>query len=175
MKQFEEAATTATEDKAAKGNQEAAAKLKQAKAAKEAADKQLAAVKKANAPKDVNFVTISTPLRLRIVDTPLKLSVTEPKEAVQQGGQVEIPLGLERLFGFADKVDVSIDVPKSVKGLKAAKLSLDKDTAAGTLQISVQNDATVGDHTVKVRVQAKFNKIDVKVEQSVVLKVAAKS
>ena len=175
VKQLEEAASEAAAEKADKSSQAAAAKLKQAQAAKDAADKQLAAVKKANAPKDFNFVTISPPIRLHIVDTPLKLSVAAPEVSVQQGGLAEIQLGLERLFGFADKVDMSIVVPKSVKGLKAAKLSLDKDTAEGKLKLTVQEDATVGDHTIKVRAKAKFNKIDVQAEQSVVLKVAAKS
>ena len=161
--------------KAEQAAKAAAAKLKQGQAAKTAADKQLAATKKTNAPKDFNFVTISTPVRLRIVGSPLRLTASSPDAAVKQGTDFQVTVNLERLYGFADKVELSLEVPKSAKGIESQKVSLEKDKATGTLGVKIQGDASTGEHTITVRARAKFNKIDVEATQRILVKVEAAS
>ena len=141
-------------------------------AAKKAADKKVADVKKANAPKDINFAIFSTPIRLRIVDTPLKLTAKAPG-AIKPGAKVNLPVMLQRLYGFADQVEVLLELPKGVQGLSVAKINIAKDKQEGTLQIAADGKASPGSHTVTIRAKAKFNKIDVQATQQVVVKVEA--
>ncbi|HRX78619.1 MAG TPA: hypothetical protein P5307_06125, partial [Pirellulaceae bacterium] len=77
-------------------------KLKRAQAVKTAVDKKVADTKKANAPADKNVAFISTPIRLRIVDTPLKLTVVAPGNALKQGEKLELPVSIERLYDFTE-------------------------------------------------------------------------
>jgi hypothetical protein len=146
------------------------ATLKRAQAAKTAADKKVTAAVNANKPADKNVAVISTPIRLRIVNTPLKLTATAPG-AVKQGAKVELPVALQRLYGFADQAEVTVELPKGVAGITAPKLTITKDQKDGKFEITAAADATPGDHTVTVRVKAKFNKLDVEATQQVVLKV----
>lgn len=151
-----------------------AAKLKQVQALKAAADKKVAAVKKANAPKDLAFVSISTPVRVRIVSSPLEVTATAPADAVKQGGTIEVPAAIKRLYGFADKVDLVLEVPKGVTGLGIKNFSLAKDKQDGKFEVKVDDKATPGDHTVTIKAKAKFNAIDVEATTQLVLKVAPK-
>ena len=87
-------------------------KDKRGKAAKAAADKRLAAVKKAQAAKDVLVAIISTPIKLRVHNTPVAVNVGEDAGAVKQGEKKEVAFAIERKFGFEDKVDVTIEPPQ---------------------------------------------------------------
>ena len=131
----------------------------------------MADAKKNNAPKDVNIALVSTPIRLQIVQTPLKLSVSPPGE-LKPESKVEVPVTIERLYGFADKVDLSIQPPKGVAGL-AGKLSIAKNAKTGKLVITAAKNAKPGEHAVTVRADATFNKVKVSATQVIKLKVLA--
>jgi len=163
-----EAAKVEAEKQAAAGAEE----LKHVQALKTATDKRVDAVKKANAPKDLAFVAISTPVRVRIVNSPLELTATAPAKAVKQGGMVEVPTSIKRLYGFADKVDLVLEVPKGVTGLAIKNFSLEKDQLEGKFDVTANDKATPGDHTVTIKAKAKFNAVDVETTMQLVLKVA---
>lgn len=147
------------------------AKLKRAQAAKTAADRQVADTTKANAPADKNVAYISTPIRLRIVDTPLKLTAAAPANALKQGEKLEMPVSLERLYDFAEPAEVTLELPKGVAGLTISKVTIAKDQTDGKFEVTANKDATPGDHAVTVRAKAKFNGLDVETTQQLVLKV----
>lgn len=147
------------------------AKLKRAQAAKAAADKQVADATKANAPADKNVAYISTPLRLRIVETPLKLTAAAPANALKQGEKLELPVSIERLYGFTEPADITLELPKGVAGLTISKVAIAKGQQDGKFEVSANKDATPGDHAVTVRAKAKFNGLDVEATQQLVLKV----
>jgi hypothetical protein len=147
------------------------AKLKRAQAAKPAADKKVTDTKNGNKPADRTVAYISTPVRLRIVETPLKLTAKAPENAVKQGEASEVPVTLERLYGFADQAEVTFELPKGVKGIAVEKVTLAKDQKDGKFAVTVAKDATPGDHTVTIRAKAKFNKLDVQTTQQIVLKI----
>lgn len=147
------------------------AKLKRGQAAKTAADKKVADAKKANAPADKNAAFISTPIRLRIVDTPLKLTAPAPANALKQGEKLELPVSIERLYDFAEPTDVTLELPKDVVGLTISKVTIAKDQKDGKFEVTANKDATPGEHAVTVRAKAKFNGLDVEATQQIVLKV----
>jgi hypothetical protein len=147
------------------------AKLKRVQAAKAAADKQVADTTKANAPTDKNVAYISTPIRLRIVGTPLKLTAAAPANALKQGEKLELPVSIERLYGFAEDAEITLEVPNGVAGLTITKVAIAKDAKDGKFEVAAAKDATPGDHAVTVRAKAKFNGLDVEAVQQLVLKV----
>ncbi|MCA9119213.1 MAG: hypothetical protein H6822_22670 [Planctomycetaceae bacterium] len=147
------------------------AKLKRAQAAKTAVDKQVADAKKANAPADKNVAFLSTPIRLRIVETPLKLTANAPAEPLKQGDKLELPVSIGRMYGFAEPTDVTLELPKGVAGVTISKLTIAKDQQNGKFEVTANKDATPGEHAVTVRAKAKFNGIDVEASQQLVLKI----
>jgi len=150
---------------------DADAVLKRAQEAKSAADKQLDEAKKANNPADKDAAFISTPVRLRIVDTPLKLTAAAPASPLKQGEKVEIPLSIERLYGFDERVEVALELPNNVKGLEIQKVTLAKEQSDGKFEVIANKDATPGEHTVTVRARGKFNNVDVQASQPLVIKI----
>lgn len=155
---------------AEKTSADADAKLKSIQALKTAADKRVGDLKKAK-PADLTVSVLSNPIRVRIVDSPLKLAATAPGGALKQGAKIELPVTLERLYGFADQVEVTFEPPKGVAGLTVNKVTLPKDQTQGKFEIAANDKATPGDHTVTLRAKAKFNNVTVETTQSVVVKV----
>src|SRR5262249_49860787 len=98
-------ATEAKNETALKAAQD---KLKQATECKTQCDKRLDDAKKANQTKDVPLALISTPVRLRIHPSPLKLSAGSLAAPLQPGVKQELPVSLERLYGFADQVEFTL-------------------------------------------------------------------
>ena len=147
------------------------ATLKRAQAAKTAADKQVADTTKANAPADKNVAFISTPIRLRIVNTPLKLTAAAPANALKQGEKLELPVSIDRLYDFTEQAEITLELPKNVVGLTISNVTIAKDQKDGKFEVTANKDATPGDHSVTIRAKAKFNGLDVEATQQLVLKV----
>lgn len=170
-----QAAAKAAEE--AKANMDKAAvaadaKLKATQQAKAAIDKRLADAKTANNPKDVQFAVISTPIKVRIVESCLKASAGNPLP-LKAGEKIELPVKLERLYGFDDQVELTLELPGGLKGVTATKVTLAKGQAEGKFEITAAKDATAGDHLVTVRAKGSFNKIENQATQVVKLSVLA--
>jgi hypothetical protein len=146
------------------------ARVAAAQQAKAEADKALEEAKKANEAKDVNFVVISTPVRLHIQESPLVLQAPDAL-LLRPGETTKWPLQVQRRFGFADKIELSVDLPKEVSGIAVEKVTLEPATEAAELQFVAQDSATPGTHTITVHARASFNGVDVASSASVALKV----
>jgi len=176
-----EAALTAARDAAAKAEAErisaeeaakaASARLAQVQELKKAADKQLEDAKKANQPKDVNFTTVSTPIQLRIVPSPIRLESSSAALDVKPGTSVELPVTVERLYGFTEAIDLKLELPSGVSGLSVADAKLAGDQPTGKLEIVAAADATPGEHRATLRATAKFSNINVQTTLPVMLRV----
>ena len=134
-------------------------------------DARVNAIKQANQPKDVNFSLISTPIKLRIVATPITFNSATAGGAVKQGEKQVLTANINRLYAFADAVEISFEPPPGVQGLTAAKVSIPNGQAEGKLEIVAAANATPGDHNVVVRAKGKFNNVDVQAVTNVVVKV----
>ena len=134
-------------------------------------DARVNAVKQANQPKDVNFSLISTPIKLRIVSTPIAFNSAAVGGAVKQGEKQTLTANINRLYAFADAVEISFEPPQGVQGLSAGKVSIPAGQAEGKLEIVAAANATPGDHNVVVRAKGKFNNVDVQTVTNVVVKV----
>jgi hypothetical protein len=175
-KAFTEAQTKAKAADEAKVKAEATAKeatdkLTQANQKKTEADKRVTDLKNANQPKDVNLPIFSTPVKLRVVASPMKLAPAAPQIVVKQGEKAELAFKLERLYGFADAAEVTLELPAGVKGLAAPKLTVANGQADGKFEVTADKAASEGEHTVTLRVKAKFNNVNVETTGTVVVKV----
>lgn len=134
------------------------------------ADNKLNQVKQANQPKDITFAVVSSPIKMRIAATCLELKTPQPMVAVKQGEKVELPIELNRLFGFADNVEVTFE-PQNIAGLTAPKLTLNKDQASGKFEVQTAKNTPAGEHKIPVKAKAKFNNVNVEAALEVTVKV----
>jgi hypothetical protein len=164
-------ATEAKNDTALKAAQE---KLKEVTQLKTQCDKRLDDVKKAAQPKDVQFALVSTPIKLRINSTPLKLTASPLKDKLKQGAKQEVEVKLERLYGFADQVELTLEPPSGVAGLAAEKVTLKKDEAQGKLAIAAADNAPPGQHACTLRARGRFNNVQVETTANVLVTIESK-
>ncbi|HTN77855.1 MAG TPA: PPC domain-containing protein [Pirellulaceae bacterium] len=165
MKATAEAKTQA--DLAAKEAQDA---VTQATADKQKLDQRVTEVKNQNQPKDMQVMFASLPVKVRILATPLKLTAASPSAAVKQGDKLELPVTIERLFGFADTVEVVLESP-GVNGLTVPKADIPKDQTQGKLMLTAGKDATPGEHKVTIRAKARFNNVQVETTQPLIVNI----
>jgi uncharacterized membrane protein len=114
----------------------------------------------------------STPVKVRIVDSPVKLTLGQPNLAGKQGDKIELPVTIERLYGYADTVEVTVEV-QGVGGVTVQKADIPKDQTQGKLMVTLAKDAKVGDHTLTVRARARFNNVQCDTNLPLALKVDA--
>lgn len=181
IKELEEAAKLASGDGGQAGGAEQRAAdeaaveseryLEQVRQLKADADKQLESVKKANAPKDFNFVTFSTPIRLKVFTSPFNVALEVPRIKVRPGETANVPLRLTRRFGFAEDVKFFVEPPAGIAGLSVPMLTVTKEAESGQLELSVAGDTPPGNYTLIVRATSKFNKVDVGAETEIAVEV----
>lgn len=163
-------ATQAKTD-AEKAFADADAMLKKAQALKKKVDSDLNNIKKANTAKDVTVSVVSTPIKLRIHSSPVKIQAQSPAGPLKQGAKLELPVSIERLFGFEDPLDVTLEAPKGVSGLSISKVALPKGQTAGKFEITANDKATPGEHQFTIRAKGKFNNVNVESTEEISLKV----
>jgi hypothetical protein len=144
-------------------------KAKQAEEWKKQVDKRLDDAKKAAAPKDLNLALVSTPIKLKIHAAPMVVTPAAGT-AVKQGEKAPLTVKLERLFGFAEAVDLTLETP-GLNGVSAAKLTAKKEEGEVKLELAADKNAPPGEHSVTVRAKAKFNNMNVETSVPVVIKI----
>jgi hypothetical protein len=161
---------SATEAKSEAAVKTAQDKLKEATQLKTQMDKRVDDAKKASQPKDVQFALVSTPIKLRIHASPIKLT-TEQAAAVKPGARQELEVKVERLYGFGDDVELSLEPPSGVQGLSAPKLTLKKDQGQGKLEVAAAENAPAGKHACTLRARGKFNNVQVESTANVTISI----
>ncbi len=157
---------------AEKTAKDAEAKAKDAETKKTAAQTMMKQMADKSKPRDVDAAFYSLPITLTVTAAPITLS--EPSaQSLSQGGKVEVPVKLARLYDFKDPVDVNLVVPASAKGISAAKLTIPLNGTDAKLALETKPDATPGEHKLTLQAELKLNGQTIKVDQTLVLKVAA--
>jgi hypothetical protein len=157
-----EAALKAANDKVTAGNQ-----------FKQQLDQRVNQIKQANQPKDLNFPLYSTPVKVKIVSTPIDLAVAPLGAAIKQGDKAMATATVTRKYNFADAVNLTLELPQGVQGLSAQQVSVPNGQAEGKLEIVAAANATPGDHLLTVRAKGRFNNVEVQQAATVMVKVEA--
>ncbi|MDA1053713.1 MAG: PPC domain-containing protein [Planctomycetota bacterium] len=120
----------------------------------------------------INHIIFATPVTISVADYPIKLTGPAEKVAVKQGEKLEIPLKVERLFGFNQGVNFQLIVPGGVGGLQIQNVNLAGDKPDGVINITAQPTATPGEHSLTLRATMNFNGQNLTLDQTFVLSVA---
>jgi hypothetical protein len=135
----------------------ATAVLTQATAEKAVIDKAVVDLTAAAQPKDIDVFVQSPPLSLKVAAAPVNLKLAAATAGpVKQGEMVELPVSIERLYGFADATEVVLTVPQNFKGLSGT-VALAAGVADGKLTIVAAKDAPVGKHALQITAKMSFN------------------
>ena len=98
----------------------------------------------------------SAPIRLHIEPSPVRL--TGPATlTVAPGAKVDLPLKLERRYGFAGAVTIALAVPSGIKGITAAALTTAPEIAEAKLVIEAAADAPLGLQTCTLQAKCEWN------------------
>ena len=158
---------------AEKAVKEAAAKAKEAEARKTSAQSRMKEMADKSKAKDIDAAFYSLPITVNLVSSPITIASAAAAGEVAQGAKWELPVKIKRLFDYKDEIELTLVLPKEVKGITAAKVTIPKDGSEGKLVLEAATNATPGEHKLTLLASVKFNNQDLKTEQPVALKVAA--
>ncbi len=164
----------ATEAKAAaqKAAEEATARSKTAEQHKEAAIKVAKEAAAKIQAREVTAIFYSPPVNLQVATAPITLATQAPTNSWLAGAKLEIPVTITRLYGFTDGVELSA---KDAGGIKVGKITIPKDQTAARLVAEAAADAKPGTQKLTLQASLKFNGQDLKLEQSLTLRLAESS
>ena len=126
-----------------------------------------------SAPRGFNVNIPSLPVTILVADHPLRVGGLPDRVAVKQGGMVEVPLRVERLYGFTGDVTVQCQPPAGAGGFPPAAVNLPGAAPDGKLVVALPPNAVAGEHRVAVRFSMNFNGQPLSFERPVVFVVEA--
>ena len=129
----------------------------QAQQEKQKADQFASQKKSESNPRNINFHVPSNSLTINIDEFPIQVDSLTDKLMVKQGEKVEVPIKLTRLYDFAANVSVQTQIPSGVSGISGQSITIPANKSELKFLITVQDNATVGDHQCSVRLQMNFN------------------
>jgi hypothetical protein len=113
----------------------------------------------------------SPPLKLTVTGTAIRLQVAAPTEPVRAGTKVELPITLERLYDYADPVQVRVIVPNELNDIRSAILTIPRGKSDGKLAVTLGEGATLGAHRLTVNAIARLGGQELPTTQEIVLTV----
>jgi uncharacterized membrane protein len=124
-------------------------------------------------PRDVTILAYSKPVRLKVAAAPVIITESARTNSIHPGDKFEVPVTIERLFGFDDVVELSLTSPESLKGMKAGKASISKEKREGKFELQTPTNAAPGDYEFKLQAEIKFNDQKLKVDRKIPIHIAA--
>ena len=144
--------------------------LNKANQEKQKLDQRVNQVKQLNNPKDIQLSLVSSPIKVRVAESPVKINMPQAAFATKQEQMLEVPITIERLFGYNENAEVTLEAP-GVQGLNVQKIDIDKDQTQGQLMIKTDKNTTVGEHEVTVRVRTRWNNVQADTTQTIKIKI----
>ncbi len=133
-----------------------AAQKAELEAALKSATEKIEPLKQATAEKDITAFIPSTPLRIRIVDAPFRpiaVAAISSKSGIDQ----EVEIKIERLFGFAEAVDIKLSGNPTVEGLAVVPVQIAAGTDAAKLVIKIPAITASASTRLPIKMDYKFN------------------
>ena len=145
----------------------AKAVAEKANKAKEAADKRAKEAMELAKAKDVNVTVSSTPIMIKIIEAPITLTAGPFTNPMKAETVFELPVTIKRLYDFAGPVEILLNLPEGLEGVKAEAVIIDKDNDSAVLKIEATPEALSGRLEWTVQARLKFNGQDLNVSQKV--------
>lgn len=124
---------------------------------KQQADQKANQLQQQSTSRAFNHLIFATPVTIKVDDYPIRLTGPPEKLMVKQGESAEIPLGIERLYGFNQPVNVQTILPSGITGLQIPNTSIAAAAAQAAVAVTAQPTATPGDHPLTLRLTLNFN------------------
>jgi Bacterial pre-peptidase C-terminal domain len=147
---------------------DADAQVKEAAAVKQTVDKAVTDATNQAKPKAINVAAPSPTVTIKVTEAPITLEAAAPP-AGKPATTVEVPLKINRLYGFADAVTIKSKPASAEKDFKVADVTLAADAAEGKVAIEIGPETKPGNYDFAVQAIAKFNGQDLSVTQTVTL------
>lgn len=122
-------------------------------------------------PQAFTIMYYSNPITLKVEPAPLKISASLPS-AVKPGEKVELPISLERRFGFADVVTAGLVLPQNASGIHAVDISIPAGKTKSKLLVMLDPKAKPGKYDVSLHARMTFNGQPSQMDEPLVLNVA---
>jgi hypothetical protein len=148
---------------------EAAQKRQRADEVVKQLDQQVAEAEKNFGAVEVAGYLHSPAFTLTVQRLPLVVQLPSEPVQLQPGQTCEVPVTIQRRFGFADAVDVTLQAPEGVAHLTAEPCRIEGDSSEAVIVVKAADDAPPGAVTPQVVLKLKFN--DVELQDTLPLKV----
>jgi predicted nucleic acid-binding Zn-ribbon protein len=145
---------------------EADAKVKSAEQARQTAVQATNQARNVANPRNINLGYPSTPVTIKITPAPITIAISPPAAALKQGGKLELPITINRLYGFTNPVQFNVQLPGGVGGLNIPQVTIAADQNQGMLVINAANNGTAGRHELRLQANLQFNNQNLQVLQS---------
>ncbi|HEX3725396.1 MAG TPA: PPC domain-containing protein, partial [Pirellulales bacterium] len=149
----------------------AEAKLKEAAAVQQAVAKAVTDATNKAKPANINLAAPSPTVTLKVTSAPITLNAIPSGSAIKQGGSLELPVTINRLYSYADAVQIKAKLPAEAKGLKIADLSIAAGQSEAKLVVQAAADAAPGTYSINIQAVSKYNGQDLPVAQDVAITV----
>lgn len=163
-----EKAKKAVDDKMAadKAAEEADASVKRAEQARQSAVQVANNARNMANPRTLNVGYPSNPITIKITPAPVTLAAA-PGLVIKQGEKRELPVTINRLYGFDNQVQLNVQLPGGVGGLSIPQLTIPANQNQGNLAIAAAENATPGKHELRLQANLQFNNQNVQLIETV--------
>ncbi len=121
-----------------------------------AANDRVEQLKKSTAERDVTTYLPTTPLRIRIVDTPVRVAPI-PTVTATAGTDQTVDVKIERLFGFADAVDLSLAGKPPIEGIQIINVQIPAGMDTAKIVVKIPGTAAAATVNIPIKMDCKFN------------------
>lgn len=105
----------------------------------------------------INANVPSNSLTVKVVEFPMKVDAMPDSLTINQGEKTEVVVQVSRQYEFTGAINVQSQLPGGVGGISIPGASIPENQPEVKYEITVQPTATVGEHTLNVRLQMNFN------------------
>lgn len=137
--------------------QAAQAKVQATQQEKQRTDQRVQQLQQQSNPRGFNLNLSSNPATIKIANYPIVFNGPPAKVQLKQGDKVDIPLNVQRLYGFDQNVNVQLVAPNGVSGVQGPNVSIAGNQTNGTMTINAQPNATPSESEWILRVTMNFN------------------
>jgi hypothetical protein len=125
-------------------------------------------------PRDIKFAEFSTPITIHIAASPVTATPSSSEIKCSGKEKPEILVRIEKKFGFADKVELSLLPPKGLEGLKITQVTINKEEVEGRIVLETTEALPAGTHACELQAKYTFNNQAFDEKQAITLIVEAR-
>ena len=115
-------------------------------------DQELNLARQASRERRCRYLVYSKPIRIKVAEYPIELSVSKTEFALEQGQSEKIKVSLKRLFGYKGQVSIQLRPGSGASGWSFKKeLRMAEGTDQSEVEVFVQKFARVGKFTGEIR------------------------